>query len=66
MEYNLDGQRYDNIIGTMANEAGILLGVESFLKGLPNTVRDTLSAGELADTVLHMIENVRAKRREQQ
>lgn len=49
-----------------AAEAGILLGVESFLKGLPNTVRDTLSAGELADTVLHMIENVRAKRREQQ
>ena len=49
-----------------AYESGILLGVESFLKGLPNTVRDTLSAGELADTVLHMIENVRAKRREQQ
>ena len=48
-----------------AFEAGLLLGVESFLKGLPNTVRDTLSAGELADTVLHMIENVRAKRREQ-
>ena len=66
MEYDLQGQRYDNTIGTMANEAGILLGVESFLKGLPNTVRDTLSAGELADTVLHMIENVRAKRREQQ
>ena len=65
MEYNLDGQRYDNTIGTMANEAGILLGVESFLKGLPNTVRDTLSAGELADTVLHMIENIRSKRGEQ-
>ena len=65
MEYNLDGQRYDNTIGTMANEAGILLGVESFLRGLPNTVRDTLSAGELADTVLHMIENIRSKRGEQ-
>ena len=65
MEYNLDGQRYDNTIGTMANEAGILLGVESFLRGLPNTVRDTLSAGELADTVLHMIENIRSKRGKQ-
>lgn len=49
-----------------AFEAGLLLGVESFLKGLPDTVRDTLSAGELADTVLHMIENVRSKRRMQQ
>ena len=48
-----------------AAEAGILLGVESFLRGLPNTVRDTLSAGELADTVLHMIENIRSKRGEQ-
>ena len=48
-----------------AFEAGLLLGVESFLKGLPNTVRDTLSAGELADTVLHMIENIRSKRGEQ-
>ena len=65
MEYNLDGQSYNNTIGTMANEAGILLGVESFLRGLPNTVRDTLSAGELADTVLHMIENIRSKRGEQ-
>ena len=49
-----------------AADSGILNGVESFLKGLPATVRDTLSAGELADTVLHTIENVRAKRREQQ
>ena len=57
---------FENDAKTYASEAGILLGVESFLKGLPSTVRDTLSAGELADTVLHMIENVRAKRREQQ
>ena len=66
MEYNLDGTRYTDDLGRMANDAGILLGVESFLRGLPNTVRDTLSAGELADTVLHMIDNVRSKRREQQ
>ena len=66
MEYDLDGRKYTDDLGRMANDAGLLLGVESFLRGLPNTVRDTLSAGELADTVLHMIENVRAKRREQQ
>ena len=65
MEYDLQGKAYIDDLGRMANDAGLLLGVESFLKGLPNTVRDTLSAGELADTVLHMIENVRAKRGQQ-
>ena len=57
---------YPNNVISYAKEAGILAGVESFLKGLPDTARDTLSAGELADTVLHMIENVRSKRRMQQ
>jgi len=66
MEYNAEGRIYTDDLGRMANDAGLLLGVESFLKGLPDTVRDTLSAGELADTVLHMIENVRSKRRMQQ
>lgn len=66
MEYDLQGKAYTDDLGRMANDAGLLLGVESFLKGLPDTVRDTLSAGELADTVLHMIENVRSKRRMQQ
>ena len=47
-----------------AADSGILNGVESFLKGLPDTVRDTLSAGELADTVLNTIDSVRSKRRE--
>lgn len=65
MEYNAEGRIYTDDLGRMANDAGLLLGVESFLRGLPNTVRDTLSAGELADTVLHMIENVRSKRGEQ-
>ena len=66
MEYNLDGTRYNDDLGRMANDAGILLGVESFLEGLPDTVRDTLSAGELADVILKMIRNIRDKRREQQ
>ena len=66
MEYNLDGTRYTDDIGRMANDAGILLGVESFLEGLPDTVRKNLSAGELADVILKMIRNIRDKRREQQ
>ena len=49
-----------------AAEAGILLGVESFLEGLPDTVRKNLTAGELADVILKMIRNIRDKRREQQ
>ena len=66
MEYNLDGTRYTDDIGRMANDAGILLGVESFLEGLPDTVRKNLTAGELADVILKMIRNIRDKRREQQ
>ena len=49
-----------------AAEAGLLLGVESFLRGLPDNVRNSLTAGDLADTILRMIDNVRSKRREQQ
>ena len=56
---------YPNNVISYAKEAGILAGVESFLKGLPDSVRNTLSAGELADTVLHMIDNIRSKRGEQ-
>ena len=66
MEYNLDGTRYTDDIGKMANDAGILLGVESFLEGLPDTVRKNLTAGELADVILKRIRNIRDKRREQQ
>ena len=66
MEYNLDGTRYTDDIGRMANDAGILLGVESFLEGLPDTARKNLTAGELADVILKMIRNIRDKRREQQ
>ena len=66
MEYNLDGTRYTDDLGRMANDAGILLGVESFLEGLPDTVRKNLTAGELADVILKMIRNIRDKRREKQ
>ena len=52
---------YPNNVISYAKEAGILAGVESFLKGLPDTVRDALSAGEIADIVLNMISNLRKK-----
>ena len=52
---------YPNNVISYAKEAGILAGVESFLKGLPDTVRDALSAGEIADIVLNMINDLRKK-----
>ena len=52
---------YPNNAISYAKEAGILAGVESFLKGLPDTVRDALSAGEIADIVLNMISDLRKK-----
>ena len=51
---------------TIARDAGIFYAVESFLKGLPPEVRNKLTAGELADAVLKMIDNIRDKRREKQ
>ena len=50
---------------TIARDAGIFYAVESFLKGLPPEVRNKLTAGELADAVLKMIDNVRMKREQQ-
>ena len=52
---------YTNSLGNYTAEAGILAGVESFLRGLPDTVRDKLSAGEIADVVLSMIADLRKK-----
>ena len=52
---------YPNNMISYATEAGILAGVESFLRGLPDSVRETLSAGEIADTVLSMIADLRKK-----
>ena len=42
-----------------AKEAGILAGVESFLRGLPQEVRTKLTAGEIADVALGMIDRLR-------
>jgi len=49
-----------------AAEAGLLSAVESFLRGIPNEVRNKLTAGELADTVVNIIDDVRKKREAKQ
>ena len=46
-----------------ATDAGILSGVESLLKGLPDSVKHSLSAGELTETILNMIADLREKAR---
>ena len=63
MEYDLDGRKYGDELTRMADNSGLLMGVESFLRGLPDEVRDKLTAGELADAVINMIDNIRKKRR---
>ena len=52
---------YNKNMRTYAADSGILNGVESFLKGLPDSVRDALSGGEIADIVLNMISDLRKK-----
>lgn len=52
---------YPNNVRSYATEAGILAGVESFVRGLPDSVRHSLSGGELADIILNMIEDLRKK-----
>ena len=48
-----------------AADSGILNGVESFLKGLPNSVRANVTAGEIADVVLSMIRDLRENTRKE-
>ena len=57
---------FDEKATQYAAEAGLLAAVESFLRGLPNEVRNKLTAGELADTVVNISDDVRKKRRDQQ
>ena len=52
---------YPNNMISYAKEAGILAGVESFLRGLPDSVKHSLSAGELTEIMLNMIEDLRKK-----
>ena len=52
---------YTNSLENYTAEAGILAGVESFLRGLPDSVKHSLSAGELTEIILNMIEDLRKK-----
>ena len=56
---------YPNNVISYAKEAGILAGVESFLKGLPDSVRRNVTAGEIADVVLSMIRDLRENTRKE-
>ena len=56
---------YNKNLRTNASEAGILNGVESFLKGLPDSVRRNVTAGEIADVVLSMIRDLRENTRKE-
>ena len=56
---------YPNNVISYAKEAGILAGVESFLKGLPDSMRKTVTAGEIADVVLSMIRDLRENTRKE-
>ena len=52
---------YPNNMISYAKEAGILAGIESFLRGLPDSVKHSLSAGELTEIILNMISDLRKK-----
>ena len=56
---------YNKNMRTYAADSGILNGVESFLKGLPDSVRRNVTAGEIADVVLSMIRDLRENQRKE-
>lgn len=56
---------YNKNMRTYASDSGILNGVESFLKGLPDSVRRNVTAGEIADVVLSMIRDLRENTRKE-
>ena len=56
---------YTANIRNYAADSGILNGVESFLKGLPDSVRRNVTAGEIADVILSMIRDLRENQRKE-
>ena len=56
---------YNKNMRTYAADSGILNGVESFLKGLPDSVRRNVTAGEIADVVLSMVADLRENQRKE-
>ena len=64
--YTEENQFFSKKTLEYAREAGILSGVESLLKGLPDSVKHSLSAGELTETILNMIADLREKVRSEE
>jgi len=56
---------YTTNMRNYAADSGILNGVESFLKGLPDSVRRNVTAGEIADVILSMIRDLRENQRKE-
>ncbi len=52
---------YYKSVAKYATDSTILGSIESLLKGLPDTVRSALTAGEIADLILSMITDLREK-----
>ena len=64
--YTEEGKFFSKKTFEYVREAGILSGVESLLKGLPDSVKHSLSAGELTETILNMIADLREKARSEE
>ncbi len=59
--YNGEDDFFSKKTLAYATDAGILSGIESLLKGLPDSLRKTMSAGEVSDLILFMINDLREK-----
>ena len=57
---------YYKSVAKYATDSAILNGIESLLKGLPDSVKHSLSAGELTETILNMIADLREKARSEE
>ncbi len=59
--YNDEDDFFGRKTFAYVTDAGILSAIESLLKGLPDTLRKTMSAGEVSDLILSMITDLREK-----
>ena len=59
--YDSENDFFSTKVAAFAADSGILNAVESFLNGLPDSVRNKMTAGELADHLLSVIGDLRNK-----
>ena len=59
--YDSNDDFFSEKVAAFAADSGILNAVESFLNGLPDSVRNKMTAGELADHLLSVIRDLRFK-----